>query len=339
MSSDFIKIRGKEISFVRELMPVSSLKYLPDNPRVYSLISDEERKLGYGELQEVIHQKMVKEENVKSLVNRIRKAGGLMEDIFINAKNEVVEGNCRLASHRLLQKEDDHNWNYIPCKIVSLTEIEQAVLLFEMHGTGKGKGKWKKYENATFVWQLVKEKGWSIEDAAKEAEVSVNEVRTLIKAKELQDGNKDSERSNFSYYDDVMVRNRTISSACEENADLKEFLLQEIKKEKKEVTAQDLRNQLPSVIAKPEILKEYTEGKIDLESAYYAAKPSSILKYLKNARVQLANIFDNYHTPEDRKIFAQRELGSCKIEARRVRKELKKVDNFLSACEKIKNKG
>ena len=341
MSDGVIKILGEEIPFEIQSVSIDEIRYLRDNPRVYSLISVEDRKLSYDELQEIIHQKMIQEENTKDLVGRIKSHGGLIEEIFVRADtNEVVEGNSRLAAYRLLQKEDPHKWKEIACKVVStLTDEQQLAYLAQLHI--EGKKDWRTYEKANVVYRLVKESKKSPEYAAKHIGISVQEVKTLVKVMGLQISNDDNNRLNFSYYD-VIVRNRTISSVWEENADLRSFLLREIKAEEKAFTALELRDKLPTVIAKPKTLQKFINREIDLEAAFDSAKSSSILKRLKSARAQLTNIFDSYHTPEDRKIFAERELGelgSCKIEAKRVRKELDRVDKFLASCEKIKNKG
>ena len=332
MSDGVIKILGEEIPFTNQSMLVDAIRYLPDNPRVYSLISVEERKLPYDELQEIIHQKMIQEENTKNLVGRIKFHGGLTEDIFVRADtNEVVEGNSRLAAYRLLQKEDPHKWKEIACKVVStLTDEQQTSYLAELHI--EGKKDWTPYEKANFIYRLVIEEEKNLEYAAKQIGKSPQEVKTLVKIIQLMNSNNDSERSNFSHYE-VIVRNRAISSVWEGNPDLRILLLSGIKAEEKPFTALELRDKLPVVIAKPKILKKFTNREISLGDAFDAAKPSSILKRLKNAKNQLQGIFDSPPTLE------ARELGSCKIEAKRVRKELKRVDDFLSACEQRKNKG
>ena len=332
MSDGFIKILGEEIPFAIQSVSVDEIRYLPDNPRVYSLVSVEDRKLPYDELQEIIHQKMIKEENTRSLVGEIKHHGGLAEEIFVRADtNEVIEGNSRLAAYRLLAQEDSHKWDKIICKVVStLTIRQQTSYLSQLHI--RGKKDWRTYEKAGMVWRLVKEEGQDAQAVANDNNLSVNEVKTLVKVMDLQISNDDNNRSNFSHYD-VIVRNRTISSVWEENSDLRKFLLREIKAEEKAFTALELREKLPAVIAKPKILKKFINREISLGDAFDAAKPSSILKRLKNAKNQLQGIFDNPPTLE------ARELGSCKIEAKRIRKELKRVDDFLSACEQRKNKG
>ena len=77
-----------------------NLRFLKDNPRVYSCIYDELdfENLPEAVQQEKIFEKLQAEPSVKNLVQEIKRHGGLMERILVRLDTmQVVEGNSRLA--------------------------------------------------------------------------------------------------------------------------------------------------------------------------------------------------------------------------------------------------
>ena len=111
----------KEITILRETIPVgheqlpiSELRFLPDNPRVYAVthgtpgFSD----LAEEEQQDEIFRALLAESSVKNLKNEIRRHGGLIEPILVRTdRMHVVEGNSRLAVYRQLRDAGaDGDW-------------------------------------------------------------------------------------------------------------------------------------------------------------------------------------------------------------------------------------
>ncbi len=103
-------MRENEIKILRETVEVGNdyhniyeLKFLKDNPRVYSCIYNEP---GFDNLPEVVQQekifeKLQVEPSVKNLVPEIKRHGGLMERILVRLDTmQVIEGNSRLAAYR-----------------------------------------------------------------------------------------------------------------------------------------------------------------------------------------------------------------------------------------------
>ena len=113
------------------------------------------------------------------------------------------------------------------------------------------------------------------------------EIKKNVKTIELMQENDDNTLSNFSYYY-VLVRNRTISSAIEDSKPLRDTLLSQIKTE--DFTAQEMRERLPTIVAKPRILRKYEKGDVTLEDAYDSAKISGAEQRLKKIRDGLDDI-------------------------------------------------
>jgi len=111
--------------------------------------------------------------------------------------------------------------------------------------------------------------------------ISVPKISTYVSTIELMKENMDEKESRYSYYE-VLITNRKISSSIEENPDLKNKLLREIKANANNgFTAQKMRDQLPYVIDKPKVLTKFINEKIDLEEAYDRAKITDTQKKLK----------------------------------------------------------
>lgn len=134
MTQSEITIHGKTIPCRDERLPIDSLLFLKDNPRVYSCIAE---LAGFDDLfpaeqQQTIYDTLRKEQSVRVLIPDIRDNGGLIEPILVRAdREEVIEGNSRLAAYRSLYNETkDNKWKYIPCRIVSrLSDDQLAALL------------------------------------------------------------------------------------------------------------------------------------------------------------------------------------------------------------------
>ena len=137
-----MKILDKSIPIANDYIRIDQLKFLKDNPRVYACTHGEPDfdRLIEGEQQDIIFKKLLKEPSVKNLIPEVKRHGGLMEPILVRRDTmEVIEGNSRLAVYRQLhQKNEEGDWELIPCYIVSsLTEDQQAAFLNQIHVKGK----------------------------------------------------------------------------------------------------------------------------------------------------------------------------------------------------------
>ena len=298
MAENEIKILGEVIRVSNDYLSIHELKFMEDNPRVYSCIHGEP---DFDNLPEVVQQERIfenlkKEQSVKNLKSEIKRHGGLMEQILVRFDTkQVIEGNSRLAVYRILHEETkDENWELIPCNIVSsLTEEQQIAFLNQIHV--KGKTKWSAYEKANFAY-VRKEKKWTFKKIAGLFGESEMTIRTRVKVIETMRENDDTDRSHFSYYD-VLVRNGDISKEIKENKDLRKVLFERIRSlgnveegESPDFTALELREKLPVIIQKPKVLKKYIEGKLDLGTAYQSAEISNAQQKVRKATAILDGI-------------------------------------------------
>ncbi len=290
-----MKILGEIIELSNDYIDIRELKFLKENPRVYSCTHGESNfdKIPEEKQQQIIYEKLLEEPSVKKLMPEIKRHGGLMESILIRHDTmEVIEGNSRLAVYLKLHKEKsgDEEWESIPCNIVSnLTDRQQAAFLNQIHV--KGKTQWSAYEKANFAY-VRKEKGSIINEIANLFGESTQTIRTRIKSIELMKKNKDNERSHFSFYD-VLVRDNDTSKAIDRGGLRR--VLKDIKnlgsdEDSDDFTAQDLRKKLPVVLKKPKVLKKYQDGKLDLDEAYQFASISHVEDKLKRAMALLMEV-------------------------------------------------
>ena len=325
-------MQGKTITILQDVIPVNderisiwNLKLLKDNPRVYLGTHGQsgfERKTP-EEQQEAVFEALRKEPSVIILRKDLRHHGGLMEPILVRLDTmEVIEGNSRLAAYRLLHQEtNDERWAEIDCVTVSsLTDIQQAAYLSQVHV--KGKTKWSAYEKANFAF-IQKRKRNSFRSMAQQFGEAETTLRTRVKVIELMRKHADNERSNFSYYD-VIVRKPEIVAAMQRQ-DVSNWLLDRIKKREKQFTAQQMRQQLPAVLGKPKVRKRLVSGRLTLEEAYQQATISAPQKAIRTAMEILSDI----SAPEV-KALDHNSFNAFKQDVRKLRRECKRISRMAN---------
>ena len=327
-----IKILGETIKLTNDYLSINELKFMKDNPRVYSCIYDELdfKSLTEDEQQEIIFRELKQEQSVKNLVPEIKRHGGLMEHILVrHDTKEVIEGNSRLAAYRKLYEETkEETWEIIPCDIVSsLTDEQRVAFLNQIHV--KGKTKWSAYEKANLTYMRKKD-GWSYEKLANLFGESQGTLQTRVRVIEMMKESNDSARSHFSYYD-VMVRRKEIYEHVNSNNELRNLLFEQIrglgnieKDENLDFTAQDLRKKLPAVLDKPKVLKKYIQGDVDLDTAYQRAKISDAREKIRKATDILADV-------ERKEILTleKNELNSLKQDYKKLTRQTVRIDKVL----------
>lgn len=298
MTRSEITIHETPIPCTEDRWPIHRPLFLRDNPRIYSscladypnfdsLIEQKQQKIIYG--------KLIDEPSVKTLIPDIEHHGGLIEPILIrHDREEVIEGNSRLAAYRYLYNKDkDDKWKFISCRIVSsLTDDQVATLLHSIHV--KGKTSWQRYEKANFIYIQHKLKGKAIKDVANLFSISSSSAYQDVRIIQAMKENNDSNRTHFSHY---KVIETTLKKQLIQKPHLKSVLLSMIRpvdgddgKGEPPFTAQNLRDQLPVVIKKPKILGKFMRGDIDLDTAYDRAKISTTHLKLKKIRDILKDI-------------------------------------------------
>ena len=293
MADKTIAILGKSIPVASDRMDIFRLRFLEENPRVYSVTHGRPcfNSKTPDEQQVDIFQALRKEPSVKNLQEDIKRHGGLLEPILVRLDTmEVIEGNSRLAVYRLLHKEDGKGrWTEIDCDVVSsLTDKQQAAYLNQIHI--KGKTKWTAYEKANFAY-VRKGKRLSYRSMAELFGESQQTIRTRVKVIDAMRQNEDGEQSNFSYYD-VIVRNPAINSTMNQDEEFSSWIRDSIRKKEKPFSAQEMRKKLPVILKKKKILRKLVRDDLELDHAYSRASISKAQKALQRARGILEDISD-----------------------------------------------
>lgn len=176
-----IRVMGRDISFELTELPISSLRYYLENPRINYLLTTHDGPV----TQQVVEDKLLDRNTTKDLLKDIESNGGLIEEILV-IDDEVVEGNTRLAVYRRLHKKDpqDARWSKIPAKVLSndITAAELFFILGTFHV--KGKNEWGAYEKAAYVHRMVRELNYSPKEVAKQLSHQARTVEAMLAAYE-----------------------------------------------------------------------------------------------------------------------------------------------------------
>lgn len=204
-----------------------------------------------------------------------------------------------------------------------LTDLQQTRLLGQAHL--RGKTDWSPYAKALFCYRWVEEEKRDASSLAKVSGISIQEIKKNVRIVQLMQANGDDKLSHFSYYN-VLVRSKAISAAMAESAKLEQTLLAQVKAQPEPFTAQEMRERLPTVIAKPRILRKYEKGNVSLEDAYDRAKISGAQQRLKKIRDGLDDIeLDDLVQLEHHEVKAVQQV------VRHIGQRLKRVSNMVDA--------
>lgn len=322
-----IAIMGQHVPASREQIDISKLRFLPDNPRVYAAIREmtDFDALTPQEKQVRIYERLLKEPSVTKLIPEIQRDGGLQDPITVRwDTQEVVEGNSRLAAYRKLNDDDpaEERWKLIACLVVSsLTDEQQTRLLGQAHLLGKTE--WSPYAKALFCYRWIRELKRDVSTLAGLTSFTPLEINKNVSVIELMRDNEDRKLSNFSYYN-VLVRTRTISTAIKERKSLRDTVLAQIKTG--EFTAQEMRDRLPTIIAKERILRKYEKGDVSLDDAFDRAKISDVEHRLKKIRDGLDDV-----ERDDLKALERNQFKAVQQVVRKIRQHLKRVSDMVDA--------
>lgn len=319
-----IAIMGEHVPARHERMAIHELHFLPDNPRVYAAIRE---MTDFGDLtpdekQVRIYERLLQEPSVNNLIPEIKRDGGLQDPVIVRMdRRQVIEGNSRLAVFRKLWKDThDDQWAYIRCLVVTqLTDDQQTRLLAQTHLHGKTE--WSPYAQALFCFRWIEEEGKDIATLVKLSGLTAAKIKKNVKVIQLMKENNDDKLSHFSYYD-VLVTNRIISTTIEQRPSLRDTLFTQIRDE--EFTAQEMRQQVPTVIHKPKILRKYERGDVTLDDAYDRAKISGTQKRLKRVRDTLDDIQKSQIDGLE-----HNEVGAVRQILRQIDRHLKRVSGMI----------
>lgn len=324
-----INLLGASVSYQERELDIHKIKFLTINPRIYSRTQGQPgfAELTVAEQQQEIYRALCKQPSVEKLRREIRRHGGLIEPVLVRwDTTEVIEGNSRLAVYRqFFDVNQDDKWRRIPCRIVeSLTDRQQAAFLSQIHV--RGKTTWSAYEKAHFAYLQYRTLG----SYAKVAEVlgeSGGTIRHRVRAIELMAANTDKELARFSYYD-VLIRNRILDMAMKDDSTFRETILTKVKDLRPsawEFTAQELRDKLPTILAKPKIRRRFCDGLIDLDEAYQRARISRAQEKIRRAR----ELIEDVERP-DIESLDRNHLNALGQDIRRLRRSTERVADLVA---------
>lgn len=283
-----LALKGSVVEARIGKLKIADLRFYAKNPRVYSVVRGD----GVEPTQSDIETALLEEEHVRSLIQEIREAGGLIEPLYVrDGSLDVLEGNSRLAALRFLAGKHPGKWQDVQCVVLpaALSESHISALLSRFHLIGKTQ--WPPYEKAGHLYRRFDEDKVSVEELVSETGFTKSVVVKTIEAYSMMLKHKDRKRERWSYYQEY-VKSSTITRAAKENARFESSVVSRIKSGDIP-TAVDLRDQLP-VICKsgPKTLKRFISGALTFEDALEEAKTVGAddrsLSRLKNFRKWLA---------------------------------------------------
>ena len=221
-----IPIQGKDYPATIRHLRHDTLKFYPENPRIYSVLHDGG---GVDPSQEEIQECLQRMEHVKELRDTIREHGGLIEPLYVKeATLEVVEGNSRLAAYRMLAEENAVKWEKVKCAILPKEVHDSAIasLLGQLHL--KGKKDWRPYEQASFLHRRHYKDKISISNLVKEVPLKKRGIEHRIAVINYMIKQGDNKIERWSHYDELL-KNRNIQAAFKDHAGFEEAVVKTIK--------------------------------------------------------------------------------------------------------------
>lgn len=281
-------INNKELKYKEQEIPVSNLNFYPKNPRVFSVLNEDQLQ---DPDQSTIFDHMKKMEHVKALSQNIKMNGGLINPILVS-DNVVIEGNSRLAAYKILQTKDPIKWGKIRCHVfeVSLTEDDIFNLLCTFHVNGRKD--WNPMEQAGLLYRRQRECMRPIEEIAKERGMKAAEAKHMVATFEIMRENDDIEQSKWSYYEEF----RKIESDVKKSEDrfpeyeVRKAILDRIKDETIG-ESKDLR-QIGKILKIDEpqakkVFESFLKNEVDIDSFSDVINNTDVLENAKKKANQL----------------------------------------------------
>jgi hypothetical protein len=147
-----ITIGNEQVQLEHARIPLEQVQLDRENPRI-------RYRLGLQDGKKTLDELVLAMPEVKALKKDIELTGGLRERVTLqrNGKGyKVIEGNCRTACYRVLNKikPDDPKWQEIPARILpkDVNAKHVAILLSDLHVAGKIR--WDAHEKAGQVYRM-----------------------------------------------------------------------------------------------------------------------------------------------------------------------------------------
>lgn len=266
--TDTMVIRNQEIPVSIGFLEQTKLRYYPDNPRVYSIVRDNEKE----PTQEEIQGRLLEMEHVKELIRDIKLNGGLIEPLIVrDGSFEVLEGNSRLAAYRFLAKADPIAWGLIKCTVLPKDVGEPLVFAILGQHHIKGKKDWAPYEQAGFMYRRHKYHSVDLDTLAQEIGLPKSKIKHLIDTYQFMVDHEENDVNRWSYYDEYLKSSK-VRRAKKRYPALDDLIVQKINSG--EIgRAMDLRDQLPTICTGPsKNLKKFVARERSFSEAFEAAE-------------------------------------------------------------------
>ena len=322
---DTLTLGNQEVPVKLGSLPISELRFYPDNPRIYSLI---QRAIGEPS-QEEIFDRLRGLDHVKQLIQSIRANGGLTDPMLVRDEDFVVfEGNSRLAAYRELAKFDPITWGMAKVKVLPSNISEKLVfaLLGEYHIIGRKD--WAPYEQAGYLYRRNVIHQVTPQEIASEMGLPVKTVNHLIGTYKFMVQHDETRVSRWSFYDEYL-KSTIARKARQANPGLDDVVVGKIKGQEI-ATAVDVRNKLVKVLDASKVGTEPTKillsGDGTFERAYESAQARGVdnmwLRRLKRFRDELQ--VSEFLADLDKMTPEQRE--NCLYACGKIRQALERID-------------
>ena len=316
-----LTLGGKEIPVTLCLIAQSELKFYPENPRIYSIVSAE----GKSPSQLEIEHRLAKMDHVKQLVQSIKANVGLLDPLIVRDGDYVVlEGNSRLAAYRLLAETDAIKWGEVKCHLLPADISESLVfaLLGEYHIIGKKD--WAPYEQAGYLYRRNKQYGATPEDMAKEMGIGLRAVRSLIDVYSFMLEHRDSDIQHWSYYDEY-VKSRKIAKRRKEHEEFDKVFVEQVKSGQipKAVDVREKVVKIAEVGGKT--LSRFLEGDKSLEEAYEVAVSRGVDNTTYKHMMKFRKEISDPDTKQELKKMPKDQLDKCRYELGKIRSAVERL--------------
>jgi len=262
--SDTLTLSGREVPVQIGSLPQAELRFYPENPRLYSIVSSSDEEPS----QAIIEKKLAAMDHVKQLVQSIRANGGLTDPLIVRDGDYVVlEGNSRLAAYRLLASLDPIKWGQVKVKLLPRNIDDDLVfaLLGEYHIIGKKD--WAPYEQAGYLYRRRVLHGVDPARMGDEMGLSTKAVTHLITVYSFMVEHKDNDVTRWSYYDEYLKHN-VIRRVRETTPELDKVVVHKIKSG--EIPrAVDVREKLTKIAAAgSKVISKFVQCERSFEESY-----------------------------------------------------------------------
>lgn len=324
MNVEYLTIGNKEFEVELKEIDQRTLKFYPENPRVYSVLNI----AGEEPTQDEIEKLMCSQEHVKQLKESIVSNGGLIDPLIVrDGDYTVLEGNSRLAAYRILNHVDAIKWAKVKCKLLP-ADIEDDYI-FQLLGQYHiiGRKDWEPFEQAHYLYRRLQQTRYPIEKMADSLGITEQKAKQMILVIEFMIKNNDLNKRRWSYYEEYL-KNAALKKYRKENPDIDTTIAKAVKSGQiKE--ASDIRKlgEIAKVGDKQskKLMQAVTTEKKTIYEAYEdmqeAGKLDDVVKKLKNFKEYVNN-----SSFEKQLETSPETLNNSLYEIRKIWKRLKKID-------------